>query len=921
MIDIIKGLLQRILTRTFFLTVVIMMVFGVMWVSVYRIQILDAKHYQSIAAENTYDEQKIKGIRGEIYDRYGRPLAVNTTSLSLYYWPDAHNEDLNTSIISLMDILSENGDEISVTQTFPIEYDVNTGFFFSNDYDVAINSIGLYNFLAEIFNTIRDELSTEQKNISAEDAFQQIIYQTFKMPDTLPTEKLLELAKIRYAIFCGRWDPTAPILIAKNISEKTQAAIMERRGNFVGFTVETEYAREYPEGELFAHIVGYASHINADELLIKESEGYTSDDMIGKTGIELQYEEQLRGSEGKVRIELDAGSGTRINEVTLIPAVQGDSIFLTIDRDLQEQAYEALYHQIKSLLISKITGISADTTSEEGETYSLLDIYCALIDNSFVSVAQIENSEGMYAKQLKETHDQQSEWILMQLKELIINSDIVFKQYDEIHQDVYNFMIESMRDTGHLSYDYQNDEDFYAEYAAGNVSTLSFFRHCLANGYINLDVYSLNHSDSEEVVLSSILDAECNNLRRNMEYKKRVYRYILENSLYSEDAFLYLMYDEGLLSNLDGSREAVLNGELSTLACIIQKIENDEITPANLNLDPCSGSVVLTDCNSGEVLAMVSYPSYDPNLFLNSSSYYNRIVSDNSGPLTFRALYEMRAIGSTYKMCSAIAGMELGYIDESTTIYDDYAYPNVNSVTQPVCWSEISHGDTTVVSALDHSCNYFFYEVGFLLSDPKPNLEFDDSIGLKKLAAYAEKLGLATKTGIEIGEGIPRTSDQDAVRSAIGQGTNAISAANLNRYTCTVANDGFVYNLYMVDAIHSASGEVLSETEAVMVSATNIDKHIFSVVKEGMRMVVTDEHNEELQCLEQAGLYTAGKTGTAQESEDRPDHSYFTGYASYDHPEIAVTVVIPYGGGSSNAIPVFRDVVANYYGIELDMVQ
>ena len=857
MIDIIKGLLQRILTRTFFLTVVIMMVFGVMWVSVYRIQILDAKHYQSIAAENTYDEQKIKGIRGEIYDRYGRPLAVNTTSLSLYYWPDAHNEDLNTSIISLMDILSENGDEISVTQTFPIEYDVNTGFFFSNNYDVAINSIGLYNFLAEIFNTSRDELSTEQKNISAEDAFQQIIYQTFKMPDTLPTEKLLELAKIRYAIFCGRWDPTAPILIAKNISEKTQAAIMERRGNFVGFTVEAEYAREYPEGELFAHIVGYASHINADELLIKESEGYTSDDMIGKTGIELQYEEQLRGSEGKVRIELDAGSGTRINEVTLIPAVQGDSIFLTIDRDLQEQAYEALYHQIKSLLISKITGISADTTSEEGETYSLLDIYCALIDNSFVSVAQIENSEGMYAKQLKETHDQQSEWILMQLKELIINSDVVFKQYDEIHQDVYNFMIESMRDTGHLSYDYQNDEDFYAEYAAGNVSTLSFFQHCLANGYINLD----------------------------------------------------------------GSREAVLNGELSTLACIIQKIENDEITPANLNLDPCSGSVVLTDCNSGEVLAMVSYPSYDPNLFLNSSSYYNRIVSDNSGPLTFRALYEMRAIGSTYKMCSAIAGMELGYIDESTTIYDDYAYPNVNSVTQPVCWSEISHGDTTVVSALDHSCNYFFYEVGFLLSDPKPNLEFDDSIGLKKLAAYAEKLGLATKTGIEIGEGIPRTSDQDAVRSAIGQGTNAFSAANLNRYTCTLANDGFVYNLYMVDAIHSASGEVLSETEAVMVSATNIDKHIFSVVKEGMRMVVTDEHNEELQCLEQAGLYTAGKTGTAQESEDRPDHSYFTGYASYEYPEIAVTVVIPYGGGSSNAIPVFRDVVANYYGIELDMVQ
>ena len=143
----------------------------------------------------------------------------------------------------------------------------------------------------------------------------------------------------------------------------------------------------------------------------------------------------------------------------------------------------------------------------------------------------------------------------------------------------------------------------------------------------------------------------------------------------------------------------------------------------------------------------------------------------------------------------------------------------------------------------------------------------------------------------------------------------------MNRYTCTLANDGLVYNLYVVDAIHDSSGEVLFETEPVLVADTRIDKHIFSVVKEGMRMVVTDEHSAELLELENTGLHTAGKTGTAQESEDRPDHSYFTGYASYETPEIAITVVIPYGGGSSNAIPVFRDVVANYYRIELDTVQ
>lgn len=919
--EILKGLLRRIFSRTFFLALVILIIFGAMWSSVYRIQILDAKHYQAIASENTYDEQVVQGIRGEIYDRYGRPLAVNTTNLSLYYWPDASNKDLNESILLLMDILDENGDEFSLGQSLPIEYDVNAGFYFSDDYDIAINAIGLYNFLAEIYNTSRDELTIDQKNVSAEEAFQQMVDHTFNMPNTLPTKQLLRLAEIRYAIFCGRWDPTAPVLIARNISNKTQAAIMERRSDFNGFTVETEYSREYPEGELFAHIVGYAGHINEEELLAKESEGYHSEDMIGKTGIELQYEKQLRGSEGRVRIELDAETGIRVNEVTLVPALQGDSIFLTIDRDLQEQAYSSLYQQIKSLLVKKITGVSAEASSEEGETYSILDIYCAMIDNGFISVGQIETSTGSYASQLQEVYVQQSDQALQQLKFMIINSELLFKQYDQIQQDIYNLMIESMRDIGHLSYDYQNDAEFYVEYAAGERTILSFFQHCLANGYLNLEVYGLKASDNEELIIDTILETEFHNLRRNTDYKKRIYRYVLENALYSEASFLYLLYEEGLLSNDDGSREAVLSGEQSILDCIIQKIQEDEITPANLNLDPCSGSVVLTDCNSGEVLAMVSYPSYDPNLFLNSSTYYNQIVSDNSGPLTFRALYEMRAIGSTYKMCTAIAGMELGYIDETTTIYDDYAYPNVNSVTQPVCWSEVSHGDTTVISALDHSCNYFFYEVGFLLSDPKPNLEFDDSIGLKKMAAYAEKLGLASKTGIEIGEGTPKTSDQDAVRSAIGQGTNAFSAANVNRYTCTLANDGLVYDLYMVDAIHSSSGEVLSETEAVLVSDTNIDKHIFSVIKEGMRMVVTDEHSAELLELENAGLHTAGKTGTAQESEDRPDHSYFTGFASYETPEIAVTVVIPYGGGSSNAIPVFRDVVANYYRIKLDTVQ
>lgn len=915
--ELLKQLLRKVTSRTFLTGIIFLLVFAAIWSSLYRVQILDAEHYREMAAENTYQEQEIEGIRGCIYDRYGRPLAVNTTSLALYYTPDADNEDLNQSILYLLEIFQENGDEVTLQQEFPIGYDVNTGYYYQDAYDAASNEIALYNFLAEIYNTSRDELTSRQKMTTAEDAFVQLQTVTFHLPQVQDQNTLMMLASIRYAIFCGRWNSTTPVLIAKNISEKTQAAIMERRSDFTGFTVETVYSRQYPEGELFAHIVGYAGYISEDELADRAQDGYTEDDIIGKTGIELKYESELRGTDGLLRIELDGETGNRVNETTLVPATQGNSIFLTIDRDIQEAAYQALKAQIKDLLIRKMTGVS----SEDGKTYSLEDIYCALIDNNYISIQQIESSTGVYAASFKSVFDQQSEWNLEQLRTLILSSDIMIGQYDEIIQDTYNLMIEFMRDNEHLSYDYQKDEAYYEAYAQGKKTAGDFMEYCLRQGYINTSIYGIGEEENIDIILSTVIDSELSNLRRNSEYKKLIYRYIIQKNLYSDASFLYMLYEEDLIHNTDGSREAVMNGSLSLMNCLIRKIQEDEITPADLNLDPCSGSVVMTDCSSGEILAIVSYPSYDPNLFISSVTYYNQIVMDNSGPLTFRALDEMRAIGSTYKMCTAITGLDLGYIDADTTVYDQYEYPNVNSVDKPRCWSVISHGNTNVVTALDHSCNYFFYDLGFRLCDPKENLEFDDSVGLKKMAEYAKRLGLATPTGIEIGEGTPHTSDQDAVRSAIGQGTNAFSAANINRYTCTIANQGSVYNLYLVDEIHTAEGKILYQAEPEKVSDTQISSEIYGIVQQGMRLVVTDEHAEELSVLDQAGLQTAGKTGTAQELEDRPDHSLFTGFAPYESPEVVVTVVIPYGGGSSNAIPVFRDVIANYYGIALDTKQ
>ena len=220
---------------------------------------------------------------------------------------------------------------------------------------------------------------------------------------------------------------------------------------------------------------------------------------------------------------------------------------------------------------------------------------------------------------------------------------------------------------------------------------------------------------------------------------------------------------------------------------------------------------------------MVSYPSYDNNLVMNSWSYYSKIAEDKSSPLTFRALTETRAPGSTFKMVTALAGLELGYIDKNHTVYDRYQYPNVNSVQKPVCWSRNSHGLVNVVRGLDVSCNYFFYDLGYRLSDPDPLTgAFRDAVGYEKLDTYATMLGLATKTNIELAEATPTVSTLDAVRSAIGQGTHSYTTANINRYTCTLANGGTVYNLYLVDRVQTASGEVLSKTEPVVDNVADV---------------------------------------------------------------------------------------------------
>ncbi|MCF0136509.1 MAG: hypothetical protein HUJ69_08835 [Lachnospiraceae bacterium] len=937
--DLLLRLLSVFTNRIIIIFICLITGFIFIWFLMYRTQILQHAHYTELQSEDLYAHQAVTAERGNIYDKNGVPLAINVETKALMYMPSVSNPDLPASIEALLLILDKNQVELSLDVEFPIGYEEGRGFYFKDGFTPETNSVAHGNFLAEVFYSTRDELTPQQLEVTATECIEILCDERFEISRDHEPSELLRILSVRYAIFSARFDTSVNVLIAKGLDARTEAQIMERTGEFNGFTIKTLYSREYPQGELFAHIVGYVGRISEEELAGKQAKGldYTEDDYIGKAGIEAACEESLRGTTGTLRIGTDSNTGAIITSITTREAVRGNDIYLTVDAQLQRQTYDALVDQIKTLLVNKITGVSGPS----GSTYSTADVFCSLIDNHFLDDLLVKDPTKLTAD-----HDLYLYSFLTccsnayydctdELYDLIVYAyEYPLMEYQTWNKQLYDMLITNMRDEMHLSYDYQEDPDFYPSYLEGQISPYSFFCYCLDNSLLDESVYDYSRNASYDTKIRTILSYELEKVRELPEFSAYIYSFILSTGRYSEYSFMYMLYEQGLLSNADGTRNFLENEEMNVVQVLKLKILQNEITPAQINLDPCSGSVVVTDPQTGEVRAMVSYPSFDPNLFMSSDAYYNAIIQDKSGPLSFRAVEELRAIGSTFKMCTALTGLTNGVITAKTEIYDDVAFPWSNDPNDPTCWSAFSHGSIDVIHALDYSCNYFFYQVGFLLSEPKParaedppfgslstpdsQYYFDDDVGLTKLKAMTDLLGLSAKTGIEIAESEPIASTLDAVRSAIGQGNGSYSCANLNRYTCTLANGGNVYDLYLVGKILDAKGKIVYSAKPVLDHKTNIKKEYISLVKQGMRLVVTDDHQYEFEDLEALGIHCAGKTGTAQEDENRPDHSLFTGYSDLNKPRIAISVMIPFGGGSANAIPVFVSIMADYYGVSLD---
>ncbi len=919
-------IVEYISHRLFVLSAVFMVLFSILIGRLFVLQILEGEEHMNNFTYKSKKTLTVEASRGNIYDCNGNLLAYNQLAYSVTLENNqtladvaaengvSENELKNAVIYKTIEILNKNGDDLSVS--FPVTLDERDNYVFT-----TTSNAEKEHFLSEVFGlSSAEELSKKQKNMSAKDVYDYLAGEKlFDISNHYSKKDALDILSVRYALWLNRFQQYISVTIARNISDKSVAELNENSADLLGIDVVVDSIRVYNDSKYFAHIIGYIGAISTDEMKtynedLDEDDKYSSNDMIGKTGLEQLYEGTLRGKNGIEEIYVD-NLGKIIERTDAQDSVAGEDIYLTIDTDLQKYCYDTLEKEISSVLLSNITDEEVDEEEGGSLRIPISDVYYALFDNNALDITHLALEDaGRYEKLVNQTLNTSREYVLSRIRSIMTVENTDMNSLDDEYTAYMEYIYSKLAESGiYNTKVIESTDKTYKEYLSGNISLGTFFHYAINQGAIDITEFELSNDyyDSQEVY-NALVDYVETMLAEDTEFDKLIMKYMIKSNTVSGEQIIYVLFEQGVLDK-DKDKDFLnfSTGELSAYSFIRKKIYNLDITPAQLALDPCEGSVVVTDTNSGEILAMVSYPSYDNNRLTNSvdADYYATLISDKTKPLYNRATQQRTAPGSTYKMVTTIAGLEEGAIDLDTEIEGKAIYTKGNP--PPKCWYyPSSHGLIGIEEALEVSCNYFFFEVGYRLGGGDTN--FSDSTGLDKLAKYASKFGLDTTSGIELDEISPKVSDEDGIRSAIGQGTNSYTPTQLSRYVTTIANSGTCYDLSLIREIKTLDGKTTYKNKHNVHGTVNIDQSLWNTVHNGMRRVVTN-HTPEDMLINQINVNVAGKTGTAEEVTTRPSHSLFVSYAPFEAPEISVTSVIPFGYSSGNAEELAGFIYAYYF--------
>ena len=898
-------------SRLFVLSAVMVLLFGIIFARVFSLQIINGSEYQENFTLLIQKSLPINATRGNIYDYNGKLLAYNQLAYSVvisdngtYENNDTKNAELNAELAEIIQVIQRNGE--TIYNDFGIDLNED------GTYSFNVSGTSLNRFRADVFGEAsyedleyNKEFGFDEANATAEQIIEFLssdAKECFDIDKSYAQDIRYNIVVIRYAIKGNRFAKYKTTTIAKDVSDKTVAYMNEHADTLTGVSIEEDTIRKYNDSVYFASLLGYTGKISTDEYnkLHEEDESYTTNDTVGKAGLEQYYESYLRGTNGEEEIYVNnVGKITEV--ISRKDSVAGNDLYLTIDYDLQKATYQLLEQEIAGVLYSNI---------RKGEI-PIDDVYFALINNNVIDLEHFaEEDASKVERQVYKSFASAQKSAVKKVTEQLGAKSVSINHMSEEVLDYFTYVMKLLKDNDILlSKQIDTSDEVYKEWKNGNITPKDYLKHCISKQWIDISSLQVDdkYADSSEIytALCEYINEE---IQKDKDFSKIIYQYMIRAGKVTGKQLCLILFEQSVLDYDDNTVEKIENGTTSAYNFILEKINNIEITPAQLALDPCTGSCVITDIKTGELRALVSYPGYDNNRLANGvdAAYYKSLQEDKSNPQWNYATQEQTAPGSTFKMVTSTAGLVEGVISTTSKIKCTGVFKDVDN--HPKCWiyPRGTHGSINVSEAIGDSCNIFYYTTGFKLAQKK-NGTYDDATGISYLQKYASIYGLNEKTGLEIVENTPKIATKYPVMAAIGQSDNNFTTVSLSRYV-TAVTSGKLYNYQLMSKIVDHNGKTVKKYKSNYKDISDtLSNDKWDAIHKGMRMVC-----ENLDSFDGTKLEVAGKTGTAQQDE-RPNHALFVGYVPYDNPELSIAVRIAYGYSSHNAASAARNIFEYYY--------
>ena len=914
----LEKITEFIKSRLFLMLMSIFVLFSIIVVRLFSMQIVNGETYQQNLKASILQELSIPASRGIIYDRYGRPLATNQVAFSLKLDDSIKVSLSNRNLILENLVLSYSSENSTITDDLPITSSMPYAFTFTTEEE-------------ETSWKLDNGFTKKQLNMTADEV---MAYFTEKFQ----VSQALTPLQQRKVISLGLNSTDKNLMLLYLIE------ILDKNGESLVDDLPISFSEPY---------VFHFGTNESKEINWKKSVGMKNEELDFSPAQTMAYLEdlfdvpqnlstQMKRKMVTIRYALYLKRYRKYQPVTIalnisektVASVEehNDSLSgVSIDTSSLRKYTSGKYFSHILGYIRKISDTEYEEYKEYG--YSNTDI----IGKSGVEKLYELDLNGEDGEMMVEVDSSGRRINTIETKQPISGDNVFLTLDKKLQTAAYNYLEQALTNV-------LINKLMATSLKDSPITLKEFFASMIKCNTLDLNQIIKSKSGEQKVVYNLLMTAYPNLSLANDGDKETAQQFIINcinNNTIGYKQLILILIEQGKITADADYLSKIENGTVSPLSVIIAKLKSGEITPGDTNLDPCSGSVVVADVNTGETLALVTYPSYDNNRLVNNfdNNYYSFLLENPTTPLVNRPLRQEKAPGSTFKMITALSALETGVITP-TTIIQDLGLFTKAGVPYARCWiysNGGTHGNVNVSTALEVSCNYFFYETTYRMGNQSTG---SAEKSIKTLNKYMAAFGLDDYSGIEIGESEPnmaspeykeeiikwqnpdatvsqtRWSDGDNIRAAIGQSVNNYAPSHMTKYIATLANGGTRYTMHLIDKVEESNGAIVEKKDPVIEKVTPFQDANLQAVYKGMLLVTQGAKGTLRGVFRDFPIDVAGKSGTAQENLTRSSHTWFTGFAPYEDPQIAVTVMIPFGESTgAPAAVVAKNVIAEYMGL------